>query len=870
METNNENAGEIAEQLITLESEVKGFADGLPYWAKFLAEKILLGLPISDQEINLAYSYLLEELKLNPETAKPEIVINYNGANSGNYKLDLLFTKLENIEGVNALLENQTIEFSPNVTIIYGVNGSGKSGYVRLLKKAFYSKAPEDIIKNIHIETGHKPINAKFTFQSAGKTIALNYPENSTNTEFEQYAVFDGKSVLRHLEQKNEFEFRPAGLGFFGEFTEAIKSVETKLNADITSKQSENIYADLFEGESEIKTIIDTLSDKTKIDDLKKYTPFSEEDKTQKTELEKQYDELLLASKSKEKEIKTLESITQLIKTNKQSIEALNKHFSDTNIKQVQTYITDCINKEAIAKAEGIENFKTDKIENIGTSEWKNFIVAAEQFAKKQKKENVVYPENNDTCLLCQQPLSVDAQQLIINYWAYIKSVAEQEAKNAAIQLDKLKSELDKLNFNLFPADTTLTAWLTEKYPKVLSSLQEILLTQKALSANIIADITAKTINKRNEIKVGVSDHDTIIEAINASIKLLRDNQQSTELDKLLKAKTSLIHKEKLGLHFAKIETHINNQVWIKNAGKANFWKRKITDTEKSLSDKYFNQKYIDTFNQECTTLNGSFGIEISYTGSGGKSYRQLKLKGNSPHVILSEGEQKVIAIADFLAEMQLSEVNRGILFDDPVNSLDNDRKKQIAERLIIEAKKKQTIIFTHDLVFFYHLKNYSKKYLRGIDNCFLHHSVEKESNLISGKVLLNNTPANEGQYNEPTKAEEWLNKSKQAAGNEKTDFAKAGLSSLRASYEALAIFTIMNGVVQRFDPQIRMGRLKEIKFDQALINTVVEKHGDISDLIEAHLQSDEFGLTATPEILEQHIKDFKEIKGKIKDIKYN
>ena len=61
------------------------------------------------------------------------------------------------------------------------------------------------------------------------------------------------------------------------------------------------------------------------------------------------------------------------------------------------------------------------------------------------------------------------------------------------------------------------------------------------------------------------------------------------------------------------------------------------------------------------------------------------------------------------------SEVNRGIIFDDPVNSLDNDRKKQIAERLAFQTTLKQVIIFTHDLVFFYHIKNFSKKFLSGI-----------------------------------------------------------------------------------------------------------------------------------------------------------
>ena len=117
---------EVEQQVETLETEVKKFANGLPYWAKFLAEKILSGNAISDNDIDTSYSYLLEHLKLKDETEHPEISIDYNAENSGNYKTDLLFHKLENVEGVNALTENQTIEFSPNLTIVYGANGSGK------------------------------------------------------------------------------------------------------------------------------------------------------------------------------------------------------------------------------------------------------------------------------------------------------------------------------------------------------------------------------------------------------------------------------------------------------------------------------------------------------------------------------------------------------------------------------------------------------------------------------------------------------------------------------------------------------------------------------------------------------------------------
>lgn len=858
---------EVEQQVETLETEVKKFADRLPYYAKYFAEKILSGNAISDNDIDTSYSFLLEELKLKERTEKPEFEINYNSANTGNYKPDLLLTKLENVEGVNALTENQIIDFSYNLTIIYGANGSGKSGYVRLLKKAFYSKVPEDILQNVHLENGHKPVNAKFTFKSNNADIPLSYSQKD-NAEFGQFAVFDGKGLFKQLAERNEFEFRPAGLSFFAEYANAVNRVEQKLNSDIQTKQSGNTANDLsalFDGETDIKTIVQNLNAQTNIDDLKKYTPFSDDDKAEKEKNQKQYDELLLASKGKEKELKNLEAIKKLLGENKTLIETLNKYFEEDYIAIIKDAVTDYTTKIAIAKAEGIENFKTDKIEGIGTEEWKNFIAAAEAFAKKQKTENAVYPENGDNCILCQQTLSEDADKLITNYWQFIKSVAEENSKKAQEALEKVKQAFEKLNFDLFPDENTLSVWLTEKYPKELEALKKKLSEQQVLAQNIISDIQNKTANERTEIKISTEYHTTIETALDESIKVIKEDEQAKLLAKLLKAKTLLEHKEKFNTHFSKFVTYVNNQVWLKKAEIANFAKRKITDTEKALSDKYFNQKYIDVFNEECQKLNGNFGIEINHTGSAGKSYRQLKLKGRNPNAILSEGEQKVIAIADFLAEMQLSEINKGILFDDPVTSLDNDRKKQIAERLAIQATLKQVIIFTHDLVFFYHIKNFSKKHLNGISNSFVHHSLERDSQLC-GKVIANTSPANEAQYHKPTKAEEWLQKSKSAIGNDKIDFAKAGLSALRSSYEALAIFTILGSTVQRFDPQIRMGRLKDIKYEKSLIENVVEKHGEISDLIEGHLPSDEFGIIPSPEILEEQINHFKELKIKLKE----
>ena len=858
--------GNKTENVLTLDSEIRNYVSTLPYWGKYLANQILSGHKVTDDDISYAYLCLLEDLQLKEESNKPEIILGTQTISTVDYKSDLFFSKLEKVEGVNALVENQTLDFSPNLTIIYGANGSGKSGYVRLLKQVFYSKARETILPNINIENGHKPINAKFTFKSNNKEIPLGFSDKD-KPEFKQFAVFDGRSVLQQLETKNEFEFKPAGLSFFADYTNAVLRVEEKLNADIQIKRSGNTakdFADLFDHDSEIKTFVQHLNAETKSDDLKKYTPFSEEDRNRKIFIQKQYDELVLAYKGKENEIKKLNSIKELLIQNKKAIEKTNHAFSSDTITKVNTAINDCIVKESAVKKEGLDNFQTDRIQGIGTEEWKNFILSAEKFARTQKREPGSYPETGDFCILCQQPLSDDAQKLISNYWIYVKSVAELNARQAQEKLDKIILYYKGLNFDIFPQNNILTEWLNNNYPKELELLREQLNKQKILAGCIVSDIQNRIINERTATSVGVEHHTTIESAINAKISSLNEDEQCKALGKLLIEKTFLEHKEKYNTHFSKFETYVNNQVWINKANKANFAKRNVTQTEKALSNKYFNQKYINFFNEECQELNGNFGIEINHTGSAGKSYRQLKLKGKNPNAILSEGEQKVIAIADFLAEMNVSECNKGLVFDDPVTSLDNGRKRNIANRLAAYANKKQVIVFSHDLVFVSELLNRDDIVEK---KC---HWIENRNN-TPGYVWLNNSPSHEKEYRnaEPVKRLYSLCNDGNCEPMLKEIFIKQGFTALRTCYEVLVINGLFSNVVQRYNERISIDNLSKVVLDKNVISELQNNYDSCCRFMEGHSHSDNFQYQKpTPQNLNEEIQRYETLSKKIKEIK--
>ena len=71
---------------------------------------------------------------------------------------------------------------------------------------------------------------------------------------------------------------------------------------------------------------------------------------------------------------------------------------------------------------------------------------------------------------------------------------------------------------------------------------------------------------------------------------------------------------------------------------------------------------------------------------------------------VLSEGEHRCVALAAFMAELATTENKSGIVFDDPVSSLDHMHREAVAKRLITEAAQRQVIVFTHDLAFLFEL----------------------------------------------------------------------------------------------------------------------------------------------------------------------
>jgi energy-coupling factor transporter ATP-binding protein EcfA2 len=182
---------------------------------------------------------------------------------------------------------------------------------------------------------------------------------------------------------------------------------------------------------------------------------------------------------------------------------------------------------------------------------------------------------------------------------------------------------------------------------------------------------------------------------------------------------------------------------------------------------------------------------------------------------VLSEGEQRALALACFMADVAGLPSNDGIIVDDPVSSLDHIRMRTVAKRLVEEGARRQVIVFTHNLPFFREITDAAaENQLPLVTN-----GVQRDSVKGFGVVYENDEP----WFTKKVKSRLHLIKRKQSRlsttmsqGNEEYRSALRDLfSDLRETWARLVEELLLYGVVERLCPDVKTQKLKGVYVDE-------------------------------------------------------
>ena len=110
-------------------------ANGQDAWIRQLtADTILSRQPPSDDLLDAVYDTFLAEKGLS-NSGPPDIPQLELAAVEATEEDALELVTLSDLSGVNALADNQRLEFDPELTLLFGQNGTGKTGYARVVKR---------------------------------------------------------------------------------------------------------------------------------------------------------------------------------------------------------------------------------------------------------------------------------------------------------------------------------------------------------------------------------------------------------------------------------------------------------------------------------------------------------------------------------------------------------------------------------------------------------------------------------------------------------------------------------------------------------------------------------------------------------------
>jgi hypothetical protein len=821
----------------TIWEELESWGQGFALWQKLaLNYAVRLG-HLTEIQLDDTYSQFLHDHGLAKDPGI-EVPRGITGRPASSERSPIRLTRISNLQAINALPSTAALTFSPALTVVYGGNGVGKSGFARILSNVCFSRAQHAILPNVYENAAEVPPNADITIADGSQTeIPMPLQRAMEHSDFKRIAVFDTSVARTLLADQHPLGFKPIGFDVFPEMARVYGELVKRLTADIQTRTKQNSFDKSFLGPtSNVSELVASLSAESDLMQLREMGAFGEAEEARIEEVQRQIQEL--QSKS------ALEAISQL-NAAKRDILALQGRLKESRSPLMEekradyrAQISDAGTKARLVAEHGADSFKQVFLNSTGSPEWERFLAAAYSLANV---EGPNYPNDDDHCLLCHRALDAKSAALIRRFWQFLASEARQEADAARARVDESVRGLIALQLTFFSEDTTVRGHVTRLNPNLAREIEQLLAALDAERWEIVKILKSGA----SEIPISAlpdvsGSLDGLLAQIEGDITRLQREKVEDVLKALEAERVTLRHRQVLSQLLPEIEKFVSDSRWVRTASgpaRQSLNTRALTDKEAELFRTVIARSYKEQLACECKALDCGLPVEFQTRGERGQTIRSLSIKGgHSPNEILSEGEQRAVALADFLTEIGLNPGSAGIVLDDPVTSQDHQRKERIARRLVSEAKARQVVIFTHDLVFLTMLAEAASN--ERVD--ILTHWVERDGDGRPGQVSLDDCPATTPQYRNTAKAGKTLAEARAASGSRRVQLIQRGMGELRRTIEELVPHFLLKQVVKRWEDRIMVTALKKVNWDDSLVTDIINTYEDISAYIEGHTHTEE------------------------------
>lgn len=625
--------------------------------------------------------------------------------------VEVTLEKLHQLKHVNALQHGEKLTFQKSgLTVVYGDNGAGKSGYARVLKQACRARSPKGdvILPNIYAEESGTP-QAEIMFRVGGQGRSFSWRQGDLgDAALTAVSVFDSRTATVHVDATNELAYTPTPLKIMAALADASQSLKSKLAAEIKALRDQ-VPSVLKEPrcrpETAVGKLLGKLSSRTSAQQVEALSGLSSEQDSRLKILDAD-----LAS-DPARVARQLQNLRPKVEGVAGRLTSLVAATSADKVERLRDLKRAYDTARAAAALASTDLFSADPLPDVGSDVWRKLWEAARSYSEGSAYPERPFPVTGDDarCVLCQQELGPEASDRLGRFEAFVLDQSlkrEDEARRAyldaksesAAQLLKLPELNDLLAVIRDDLDDAELAATVRRVG--LTASWRLRAALRSLETEGDPELPPAAPVPCAELSAHVKD-------LNQRTSGLLAEGEAPERKALIEERDELAARKWLATVREDVLAQIKRLIKIDDLDKAQkaTATNRITSISTDLAKTLVTDRLRARFAQEVDKLGvAGLAIELQQArSSAGIPFFQVRLmsKPSEPvGKVLSEGEHRSVALAAFLAELATVDTSSAIVFDDPVSSLDHIHRDKVAARLANESLKRQVIIFTHDIAF--------------------------------------------------------------------------------------------------------------------------------------------------------------------------
>ncbi len=347
----------------------------------------------------------------------------------------LRLTRIENITGIENLGPRSPLVLGTgNLTVIYGHNGSGKSSYTRILKRMSGKARALELRSNV-FQGPPAESKCQISFHLNGADGFSEWHAGSAAIEALRHVdVFDTDEASHYLRAESTATYTPPVVRLFeilAVATDRIKALLTDnetmlvkslpvLRASFQLTESGRAYGalqnmtgaaveQLLEWKEKHNQSLEALIDRLKVEDP---TASAKQKRVTKGQVEQIIAGALQASKA----------------------------YGAENLDAIRSLRADAIAKRKVAVEAA--QIQTSVLEGIGTPTWRAMWEAARKYSTTPYPKLPFPVTAGARCVLCQQDLSAQTQQRLIDFEQFVQGKLETDAQTAETQYKNALAQL--------------------------------------------------------------------------------------------------------------------------------------------------------------------------------------------------------------------------------------------------------------------------------------------------------------------------------------------------------------------------------------------------------------------------------------------